>query len=95
MALQKEYSSLFGTEHSQSYRKIISINLDSNLGITPPRVRCVVHVFDSKEARLADKASLHVETYNFEYDISVNKNLLEYSYDKLKTHPICSGSLDV
>jgi hypothetical protein len=95
MALQKEYSSHYGTEHSQSYRKIIATVLDSNLGITPSQVKCTIHVFDSEEARLANKASLHVETYSFDYDTSANKNLLEYAYDKLKTHPICSGSLDV
>jgi len=36
-----------------------------------------------------------VEEYQFDYDTSVNKNLLEYSYDHLKTHPTISGSLSV
>ena len=95
MALQKEYLSPYGTEHSQSYRKIITTDLDSNVGTSPPRVKCVVHVFATTEARTSESASMYVEEYQFDYDTSVNKNLLEYSYDHLKTHPTISGSLSV
>lgn len=84
MALEMTYN-LQGDYPITAYVRIKSVQVRQEVSATKYRASIHVEVKSAKEKNPLDSWSS--DTWDFDYDITINKNLIQQAYERLKTLP--------